>query len=129
VTAGLQTMIYPAKDLAAAKGVYTALLGEPMFDAPYYVGWRIGNQDIGLDPSGHAQGMTGALGYYEVEDIECDPRRAGRCGCRAGQRATRRRRREADRGAQGRRRQHHRAQPVAVLIGAVSWPPSRSRCG
>jgi predicted enzyme related to lactoylglutathione lyase len=70
VTAGLRTMIYPVKDLAAAKGVYTALLGEPMFDAPYYVGWRIGNQDIGLDPSGHAQGMTGALGYYEVEDIE-----------------------------------------------------------
>ena len=69
MTAGLQTMIYPVSDVAAAKAVYTSLLGEPSVDQPYYVGWRVGNQDIGLDPNGHAQGMTGPLGYYEVDDI------------------------------------------------------------
>ena len=42
---------------------------EPQFDAPYYVGWRIGDQDIGLNPHGHSEGITGPLSYYEVDDI------------------------------------------------------------
>jgi catechol 2,3-dioxygenase-like lactoylglutathione lyase family enzyme len=36
-------------DLAAAKAVYTALLGaEPAHDAPYYVGYEVAGQHIGL---------------------------------------------------------------------------------
>ena len=33
----------------------------------YYVGFRIGDKEIGLDPNGHKQGMTG---YYHVDDIK-----------------------------------------------------------
>ena len=38
-------------------------------DEAYYVGYRIGNQAIGLDPNGPNQGMTGPVGYYQVSFI------------------------------------------------------------
>jgi predicted enzyme related to lactoylglutathione lyase len=67
---GIRTVIYPVKDLAQAKTLYSTLLGvEPIMDEAYYVGFRVGDQDIGLDPNGHNQGMTGPVGYYHVNDI------------------------------------------------------------
>jgi predicted enzyme related to lactoylglutathione lyase len=38
-------------------------------DEAYYVGFRIGDQEIGLDPYGHHKGMTGPVGYWQVTDI------------------------------------------------------------
>ena len=70
MNAGVQTIIYPVKDLAAAKALYGPLLGEPLMDQPYYVGYRVAGQDVGLDPNGHAQGMTGPLSYWHVDDIK-----------------------------------------------------------
>jgi predicted enzyme related to lactoylglutathione lyase len=71
MTKGMNTIIFPVKDLAKAKAVYTELLGvEPVNDESYYVGYKVGNQDIGLDPNGHRQGMTGPIGYFEVTDIK-----------------------------------------------------------
>src|SRR6267143_2585644 len=68
---GIQLLVYPVKDIARAKALYRTLLGvEPYADAPYYVGFRVGEQEIGLDPNGHAQGMTGPIGYYHVSDIK-----------------------------------------------------------
>ncbi len=65
---GVKTVIYPVKDIAKAKALFTALLGkEPYADQPYYVGYKIGDQDIGLDPNGHKHGMTP---YYDVSDIK-----------------------------------------------------------
>lgn len=67
---GMQTVIYPVKDLDNAKKVYTALLGTPpAVDSAYYVGWNIDGQDIGLDPNGHRSGMTAPLPYWLVDDI------------------------------------------------------------
>jgi predicted enzyme related to lactoylglutathione lyase len=64
---GITTIVYPVKDIAQAKALFTALLGkEPFVDQPYYVGYKVGGQDIGLDPNGHRHGMTP---YYEVDDI------------------------------------------------------------
>jgi predicted enzyme related to lactoylglutathione lyase len=64
---GVQTIIYPVKDIAQAKALFTALLGkEPYVDQPYYVGYKVGKQDIGLDPHGHQHGMTP---YHDVDDI------------------------------------------------------------
>jgi predicted enzyme related to lactoylglutathione lyase len=71
MSAGIKTIIFPVKDVAAAKGLFTELVGaEPYADMPYYVGYRIGDQEIGLDPNGHKTGMTGPIGYWEVDDIE-----------------------------------------------------------
>src|SRR3954469_21096976 len=70
MTAGVKTIIYPVRDLDAAKAVFTELLGtEPAMDTPYYVGYATAGMDIGLDPNGHAQGMTGPLAYWHVDDI------------------------------------------------------------
>ena len=67
----ISPVIVPVKDLAAAKATYGALLGaEPIMDEPNYVGYRVGDLDVGLDPNGHGKGMTGPLGYWEVEDID-----------------------------------------------------------
>jgi predicted enzyme related to lactoylglutathione lyase len=71
VTSGIRTIIYPVKDLARAKKLYGALLGvEPYADQPYYVGFKVDDKDIGLDPHGHDKGMTGPIGYYLVPDIQ-----------------------------------------------------------
>ncbi|MDT4997123.1 MAG: hypothetical protein QOD45_1191 [Pseudonocardiales bacterium] len=68
--AGMNIVIFPVRNIDKAKPVYTTLLGiEPYMDQPYYVGYRTGDQEIGLDPSGHDKGMTGPVGYLEVEDI------------------------------------------------------------
>lgn len=68
---GLRTVIYPVKDLARSKPLFTALLGvEPYVDEPYYVGFRLGDQEFGLDPNGHDQGLTGPITYYHVDDLE-----------------------------------------------------------
>jgi predicted enzyme related to lactoylglutathione lyase len=68
---GIRTVIYPVKDIAQAKSLYRKLLGvEPHMDEAYYVGFRVGDQEIGLDPHGHNQGMTGPVGYWQVDDIK-----------------------------------------------------------
>jgi predicted enzyme related to lactoylglutathione lyase len=61
-TQGIKTVLHPVTDVAAAKAVYTALLGtEPQADA---------GQHIGLVPNGAQQGMTGPVTYWHVPDIE-----------------------------------------------------------
>ncbi len=68
---GIRTFIYPVRDIAQAKALYSKLLGvEPIMDEAYYVGFKVGDQDIGLDPNGHNAGMTGPVGYMNVNDIE-----------------------------------------------------------
>ena len=67
---GIKTMLYPVKDIAKAKALYSQLLGiEPFVEGPYYVGYKVEGQDIGLVPNGDRQGMTGPVGYYHVDDI------------------------------------------------------------
>ena len=68
---GISLFVYPVKDIAQAKTLYSKLLGvEPYVDGAYYVGFRVGDQEIGLDPNGHNQGMTGPVGYFHVSDIQ-----------------------------------------------------------
>jgi predicted enzyme related to lactoylglutathione lyase len=66
---GAKTIIYPVSDVAKAKRLYGTLLGaDPYVDSPYYVGFRVGDQEVGLDPHGHRG--AGAVPYYEVDDIK-----------------------------------------------------------
>ena len=70
-TQGIKTVLHPVSDLARAKAVYTALLGvEPQHDAPYYVGYDVEGQHVGLVPGGGPQGMTSPVAFWEVPDIE-----------------------------------------------------------
>jgi predicted enzyme related to lactoylglutathione lyase len=75
MTARISTIIYPVKDLAQAKTLYSTLVGvAPVMDEPYYVGFRVGDQDIGLDPHGHSKGMAGPVSYWNVNDINASLR-------------------------------------------------------
>ncbi len=65
---GIKTAIYPVSDLARAKAIFSAVLGTaPVMDEPYYVGYRVNGQDIGLDPHGH---KSGAVAYFHVDDLK-----------------------------------------------------------
>jgi predicted enzyme related to lactoylglutathione lyase len=69
-TQGIKTVLHPVTDLAKSKAVYTALLGiDPQADAPYYVGYDVEGQHIGLVPNGGPQGMTSPIAYWHVSDI------------------------------------------------------------
>ncbi|MFF3363399.1 VOC family protein [Streptomyces misionensis] len=69
-TAGVRTIVYPVKDAARAKALFSALLGvEPYADEPYYIGFKAAGQDVGLDPNGHAQGLTGPVPFWHVSDL------------------------------------------------------------
>lgn len=70
-TQGIKTVLHPVSDLAAAKAVYTALLGAaPTADSEYYVGYDAEGQHIGLVPAGGPQKMTSPVAYWHVADIE-----------------------------------------------------------
>jgi predicted enzyme related to lactoylglutathione lyase len=70
-TQGVLTLLHPVSDVAAAKAVFTALLGvPPQTDGPYYVGYEAAGQHIGLVPGGGPQGMTSPVAYWHVPDIE-----------------------------------------------------------
>ncbi|HCT81172.1 MAG TPA: glyoxalase [Micromonosporaceae bacterium] len=67
----MKTIIYPVKDLANAKTLYSKLLGvAPEMDEPYYVGFIAAGLDVGLDPHGHGKGMAGPVAYWHVDNIE-----------------------------------------------------------
>jgi predicted enzyme related to lactoylglutathione lyase len=71
MTEGIKTIIYPVKDLTRAKTLYSQLLGVgPNMDEAYYVNFNVEGKDVGLDPNGHGQGMTGPVVYWQVNDIE-----------------------------------------------------------
>jgi predicted enzyme related to lactoylglutathione lyase len=70
-TQGIKTVLHPVSDLAAAKQVYTALLGvAPVADASYYVGFEAAGQHIGLVPGGGPHAMSSPVAYWHVADIE-----------------------------------------------------------
>jgi len=65
---GIKTVIYPVKDITQAKIIFHKFLGvEPYADQSYYVGFKIGDQDIGLVPNNPEAGMTA---FYHVDDIK-----------------------------------------------------------
>jgi len=68
---GINLITIPVGDSAEAKTQYIKLLGvEPYADSPYYVGFKIGEMEIGLIPNGLKQGMTGSLVYVDVNNLK-----------------------------------------------------------
>ncbi len=59
-------IVFPVKDVDKAKKFYSTYLGtEPYADSPYYIGYKVGDQEVGLDPNGLA-----VISYIDVDDIE-----------------------------------------------------------
>lgn len=63
----IQVLVYPVKDVEKAKKFYSAFLGtEPYVDGAWYVGYKVGDLEIGLDPNS----TDGPIAYTDVDDIE-----------------------------------------------------------
>ncbi len=76
------TIVIPTPDLAAATAFYTAAWGtEPHTETPYYVGFNLDGQEIGLNPNGERDQMTGPVVYWMTDDLDGQGRR-GRGGRR-----------------------------------------------
>jgi predicted enzyme related to lactoylglutathione lyase len=85
----IKLLVYPVKDIVRAKGLYRKLLGvEPYTEGPYYVGFRVEGQEIGLDPNGHSKGVAGPVGYWQVDDIKKSLRQLLDAGWRSQQEVT-----------------------------------------
>jgi predicted enzyme related to lactoylglutathione lyase len=67
----IEVIVYPVSNLLQTKTLYRTLLGvDPYVDQAYYVGFRVGDQEIGLDPHGHSKGIMGPVVYVSVADIQ-----------------------------------------------------------
>ena len=65
---GIKTIIYPVTNVNEAKALFRKLLEvEPYADQPYYVGFKVDDQDIGLVPKNDNTGMTA---FYHVDNIK-----------------------------------------------------------
>jgi predicted enzyme related to lactoylglutathione lyase len=67
----VKLIVYSVSDVPAAKKVFGAFLGvDPYVDGAYYVGYRVGELEIGLDPNAQAQGFNAPIGYVDTPDIQ-----------------------------------------------------------
>ena len=63
----IKLIVYPVKDIEKAKAFYGKFLNtEPYVASPYYVGYRVGKLEVGLDPNS----KLGPIAYTDVEDIK-----------------------------------------------------------
>jgi predicted enzyme related to lactoylglutathione lyase len=63
----IKLLVYPVKDIQKAKAFYRKFLGvEPYVASDYYVGYKVDDQEVGLDPNSN----LGPIAYTDVEDIK-----------------------------------------------------------
>jgi predicted enzyme related to lactoylglutathione lyase len=63
----LKLLVYPVQDIEKATIIYSKFLGvEPYVKSPYYVGFRVGDMEVGLDPNS----TTGPIAYTNVDNIK-----------------------------------------------------------
>lgn len=63
----IKLLVYPVKDVEKAKAFYGKFLDvEPYVEGAYYVGYRVGDQEVGLDPNSN----VGPIAYTDVKDIK-----------------------------------------------------------
>jgi predicted enzyme related to lactoylglutathione lyase len=67
----VRLILYPADDVPKTKAFFTTLLGtEPYVDSKPYVGFKVGDIEIGLVPKTARGGLSGAVAYVDVSDIK-----------------------------------------------------------
>ena len=63
----IKLLVYPVTDIEKAKSFFEKLLGvEPYVASPYYMGFKVGDLEVGLDPSS----KVGPIAYIDVDDIK-----------------------------------------------------------
>jgi len=67
MTQNIKLIVYPVKDMEKAKAFYGKFIdAEPYVQSPHYVGYRVGDQEVGLDPNS----KVGPIAYTDVKDIK-----------------------------------------------------------
>ena len=62
----IKLIVYPVKNIEKAKAFYGKFLDAILYvDSPYYVGYRVGDQEVGLD----LNSKVGPIAYTDVKDI------------------------------------------------------------
>ena len=63
----IKLIVYPVKNIEKAKAFYCKFLdAEPYVASPYYVGYKVGDMEVGLDPNS----KVGPIAYTDVKDIK-----------------------------------------------------------
>ena len=63
----INVLVYPVGHVEKAKAFFGKFLGvEPYVASPYYVGYRVGDLEVGLDPNS----KVGPIAYTDVDDIK-----------------------------------------------------------
>ncbi len=63
----IKLLVYPVKNIKKAKIFYSKFLGvEPYVESSYYIGFRVGDLEVGLDPNS----KVGPISYTDVKDIK-----------------------------------------------------------
>lgn len=66
---GLRSLIYPTVNMNEAKEWWKSFLGvDPYFDEPFYVGFKVGGYEIGLNPGAAME--FGPITFIGVQSIE-----------------------------------------------------------
>jgi predicted enzyme related to lactoylglutathione lyase len=62
----IKILVYPVEDVEKAKAFYGKFLDtEPYVASAFYVGYRVGEMEVGLDPNS----KVGPIAYTDVVDI------------------------------------------------------------
>ncbi len=62
----IKLLVYPVKDVEKAKAFFGKFLDvDPYVASAYYVGYKVGDQEVGLDP----YSSVGPIAYVDVKDI------------------------------------------------------------
>ncbi len=63
----IKLIVYPVRDIEKAKAFYVRFLdAEPYVESANYIGYKVGNQEVGLDPNS----KVGPIAYTDVADIK-----------------------------------------------------------
>ena len=73
MSATIRSLVIPVSDVAAAKAIYSALLGSPHTDEPYYVGYNVDGFEVALNPKIRRAGRS------PLPTSRTSTRRAKRC--------------------------------------------------
>lgn len=66
----IKLIVYSVSDLEAAQKLFGKYLGiEPYVSGPYYVGFRVGELEVGLTPNTAKQNTAVPIAYLDVADI------------------------------------------------------------
>lgn len=66
----IKLIVYSVQDLATAKKLYIKFLNtDPYVDGAYYVGFKVGDTEVGLIPKPQGQTADSPIVYTDVGDI------------------------------------------------------------